>query len=536
MYRIMLVDDEPLILAGITSMLNWEEEGYQIVGKAYNGQKALEAMEELKPDIVVADIKMPAMDGLTLMQKAKEAGYPSVFILLTNLEEFSFAKEAVRLGAADYLVKLELSEESLLEALERAAAKCERLKQQEEAASWSGADEPSLTEKIRDYFKTVLVYDTRAELEPRYMEAISAKYKKPALLLINFNYGYAGFSEAFTREDQKKSMGFAENIISEMVRGFFQENCLLRREQNSFMVVVSAEGIADYEAQVRLMAGKLQSVMHDYFEVSVTIAASRLGNEIAEMSELLYQAMSAMNYSYYEGNGAIVFYSEECEQNDKHSANFDIHFLKKDLMFAVRQNDGEKFADIMEQMIALFVEYKPAKIQAVNACNNLYSFVTTLLEEREETSFSYAVNIVGQLNRMENLDMVLQWLRGFTDEVVRVLDECRGCKVDRNVELAKHFVEEHMKEKVTLNRVAAELGVSVGHLSSSFKRQTGQNFSDYATDIKIERAKELIKSGKYMIYEIADMLGYETPFYFSRVFKKVVGVSPREYELTNSVK
>lgn len=205
-------------------------------------------------------------------------------------------------------------------------------------------------------------------------------------------------------------------------------------------------------------------------------------------------------------------------------------------MFAVRQNDGEKFADIMDEMIALFKEYKPAKTQAVNACNNLYYFVTTLFEEREETSFPYAVDIVGQLNRMENLNMVMQWLTGFRDEVVRVLGECRGHRIDRNVELAKRYVEEHIREKVTLNQVAAELGVSVGHLSSSFKRQIGQNFSDYVTEIKIGRAKELIESGKYMIYEIADMLGYETPFYFSRVFKKVVGVSPREYEMTCTMK
>lgn len=324
----MIVDDEPLILAGITSMLNWEEQDCQIVGKASNGQKALEAMEELQPDIVIADIKMPAMDGLTLMQKAKEAGYPSVFILLTNLEEFSFAKKAVQLGAADYLVKLELSEEALIEALKRAAAKCERIRQQSDVELW-GEGETSPAEKIRDYFKTVLVYDTQAEAEPRFMEMISAKYKNPALLLINFNYGYVGFSEAFTREDQKKAMGFAENIIGEMVRGFFKENCLLRREQNGFMVVVSTEGISDYEAQVRLMAGKLQSVMRDYFEVSVTIAASGCGTGLSDITELLYQAMSAMNHSYYEGSGAVVFYSEEFEQNDRHRNNFDIHFLKK---------------------------------------------------------------------------------------------------------------------------------------------------------------------------------------------------------------
>lgn len=108
MYRVMIVDDEPLILAGIASMLDWEQYGCRIVGKATNGQQALEKMAELQPDIVITDIKMPAMDGIAFMREAKEKNYQAVFILLTNLEEFSLAREAVRLGAIDYLVKLEI--------------------------------------------------------------------------------------------------------------------------------------------------------------------------------------------------------------------------------------------------------------------------------------------------------------------------------------------------------------------------------------------------------------------------------------------
>lgn len=534
MYRIMIVDDEPLILAGITSMLDWEAHGCKIVGKAANGQAALKSMEELQPDIVITDIKMPAMDGISLMKEAKSAGYPSVFILLTNLEEFTLAKEALHLGAVDYLVKLELNEEALLAALVRACEKCEKIRQEENGA-WGQTDR-TLPEQIRDYFKSILIYDTLAETEPKLEETIRKKFRRPVLLLINFNFGYAGFSDSFTREDQKKTMGFAENIISEMLGGFFRENCLLRRDQNGFAVVFSTAGIADYEEEVRTMGRKLQSVMRDYFEVSVTIAVSSRGTGLEELQELLYQAMSAMNYSYYEGSGAIVFYSQKCEENSSRSENFNIHFLKKDLTQRIRQNDSEGFAELMNQIIGLFLDYKPSKTQAVNACNNLYYFISSQFEEREDDSFPYAVDIVGQLNRMEDLNTIIKWLTDFGASVTRVLEEYKGHKIDRNVELAIQYVEAHYKEKISLNQVAAELNVSLGHLSSSFKRQTGKNFSDYTTEIKIEKAKELIESRAYMVYEIADMLGFDTPFYFSRVFKKVTGISPREYEMMCNTK
>ncbi len=533
MYRVMIVDDEPLILAGITSMLEWEEHECRIVGKASNGQDALEQMEELQPDIVITDIKMPAMDGITFMKKVQEKNYPCAFILLTNLEEFSLVKEAMQLGAVDYLVKLELSEEALLAAMERAIEKCVGMNRAENG-TWEGG--ASAAEKIRDYFKCTLVYDMPVKAEQETVAMIEQRYRRPALLLINFNYGNVGFSEGFTREDQKKAMGFAENIISEMVRGFFRENCLLRRDQNGFMVVVSTAGCSDYEKEVRRMGAKLQAVMRDYFEISVTIASSGRGENLTEMQELLYQAMSALNYSYYEGKGAIIFYSEKCEEKIGRSDDFNIRFLKKDLMFSIRQNDSEKYARIMDQVLELFRECKPSRTQAVNACNHLYYFTAIQFEERDDSSFPYAVDMVGQLNCMENLDMVIDWLTGFRDAVMRLLEEYQGHRVDRNVELAKRYIEEHYQEKISLSQVAAELYVSIGYLSSSFKRQTGKNFSDYVSEIKIEKAKELIETRKYMIYEIADMLGYDTPFYFSRVFKKVVGVSPREYEALITVK
>lgn len=164
MYRVMLVDDEPLILAGITSMLDWESLDYKIVGKAANGADALAQMEQLQPDIVITDIKMPAMDGITLMKQAKDAWYPSAFILLTNLEEFALAKEALQLGAVDYLVKLELRAEALEEALLRACRKFDRRTERGENAAWGGVSAPE--EEIRDYFRHILVYDTKAEISP----------------------------------------------------------------------------------------------------------------------------------------------------------------------------------------------------------------------------------------------------------------------------------------------------------------------------------------------------------------------------------
>ena len=299
---------------------------------------------------------------------------------------------------------------------------------------------------------------------------------------------------------------------------------------NDYHALALGLATEDEIGEIKAMAFKVNEVMKDYFEVPISIAVSLPGSGVGEIQDLLYQAMSAMNLTFYDNSGGAVFYSAMCEDNLSHSSNFNINFLKKDVTEAIRQNDCEAFKTIMNQMIQLFSECRPSRQQAVNACNNLYYFITSLIEDWGEQDFPYAVDIVGQLNRMANLSTVLTWLEGFRDQVVRVLEDHQEARRDRLVELALEYVKEHYQEKITLSQAAAALNVSQGHLSSTFKKQMGKNFSDYVTEMKIEKARELIESYQYMMYEISDMLGFDTQYYFSAVFKKITGYTPKEYE------
>lgn len=530
MYRIMLVDDEPLILAGIASLLEWPEHQCQIVGKAANGRQALERMEELQPDIVITDIKMPAMDGITFMKEARARNYTASFILLTNLEEFSLAREAIRLGAVEYLMKLELTEEKLVRTLEAAKQNCDRCKRY--AASELGGKVFEITreEKIRNYFREILVYDMEAQAEEAVYEMVAELFQEPVVVQIHFNYGFEGFTRAFTRADQKKVMGFAEDIISEMIRGFFEHSCLIRRDQSSFILLLSANGRSHYQEQLRKMAEKFLLVIKDYFEVSASIAVSLKGDTVAEIPELLYQVMSAMNQSYYNSGETIIFYSEICEETNRQNRNFNINFLKQDIAQSIRQNDSIRFAAILDQVIGLLSEHRPFRPQAINGCSSLYYFILSFFDDQEERLFPYSVDIIGQLNRMESLQDIIRWTCWFRDGVADVLKRRQAVKYDKHVELAQEYIRKHYREKITLGQVADALNISQGHLSTTFKKQTGKNFSDFVNEVKTDKAKELIETHQYMMYEISDLLGFDTQYYFSTVFKKMTGYTPKEYE------
>jgi two-component system response regulator YesN len=527
MYRIMIVDDEPLILAGVTSLLNWEEHQCKIVRKVSNGRQALAQMEALRPDIVITDIKMPVMDGISFMKASVENGYAASFIFLTNFEEYSLVKEVLRLGAVDYLVKLELDEEALIAALERAKDRC-NLTHRRIRAMEDG--EMTADERIQNYFRRILICDEESHPAEGLAVMIRERYPVLLLMLIHFNYKSEEFSEKFTRADQKKILNYAENIIHEMVKGFFDRSCLLRKDQNGFILVLSMEGMEEYKEQVEAMSIKFRKVMKDYFEIPVSIAVSRPVREAEGIQDLLYQALSVMNDTYYDSSSPIVFYSENCKENFSHSSSFNINFLKKELTGIIRQNDRKGFSNIMNHIIQLFVQCKPSRSQAVNACSNLYYFITFLLEEREDQSFPYILDVAGQLNRLADLNAVTAWLEGFRDQVAEALETYKEGKKDKYIELVMEYIRVHYREKITLNQMSALLNISQGHLSCIFKKQTGKNFSDYVTEIKIEKAKELIETYQYMMYEISDMLGFDTQYYFSAVFKKTTGYTPKEYE------
>ena len=539
MYRVMIVDDEPLILAGIASLLDWKEYGCEISGKAANGQQALKLMEEQKPDIVITDIKMPGMDGIGFMKAVKERGWDDViFILLTNLEEFSLARQALSLGAVEYLVKMELTEEKLADSL-RLAMERREMKRKAEAAGT--AVTVSREEAVRGYIEKLLTdggtfsggasSGNASEASAQNQgEGYDSCLRRPVLAIISFNYGYEGFSSDFTREDQKKVISFAENIIEQMVKGYFDHSCLVRRELNSLVLVMSTDGIEDYREQIRSLGEKIISVVKDYFEVSVSVAVSSRKESLGEFGALLYEAMSATNHYFYHSLDPVVFYSEECETSARLTGSFHIGFLKKDLSQAVALNDSGRLEEILDQVACLLREHNPSRQQAVNACANLYFFLSSFFEDGEEPDFPYEVNIMEKLGRLGTLGQIIQWINWFKEAVSRILERRRDTRVDKIAEMVREYVMEHYKERITLGQAAEALNISQGYLSTAFKKQSGESFTNYVSAIKIEKAKELIASHQYMMYEVSDLLGFDTPFYFSKVFKKVTGMSPKEYE------
>lgn len=521
MYRIVLVDDEPLILAGIASLINWEDHECTIVGKATNGSSAYDMIVELQPDIVITDIRMPVLNGLELIEKLKAQGCTFAFLMLTNLEEFYLARKALTLGASDYLVKLNLSPEELLRALERAKDKCTQMDKRPEQANTA--------DLIRQYFtQTLLAHDTSIQ-PPQMPEQL---YGRPFICLFSLRR----LNIQFHPEEDSVSFKQISRQIMDILAGissrFFSASTWLNYNPNTFLLAASLKDNQSLEDTVTLFCSKAGAALKTYFELTAVFGISRVAESVTQLPLCLEEAWTALEYYYYDSVSPVVFYNGQ-NYHKSNAKDFNINFLKKDLTASIQQNDSVRLAHIFEQIIGLFEECKPGKEHATSACINIYTYLYSFFDNEGNNYsdiFPFSINIAEYLNHFTSLDDILKWLESFRDKLCKLLDDRKENRSDKLVEQARRYIEEHYTEKLTLAEIAEVLNISAGHLSITFKKFMGLTLSDYIASVKIEHAKELVDTHQYLMYEISDMLGFDNPYYFSKVFKKVTGISPREYE------
>lgn len=529
MYRVILIDDEPLILAGIASMICWEEQDCCIVGKATNGHTAIDMIVELRPDIVITDIRMPVMNGLELIEACKEKDCGSAFILLTNLEDFQLAKQAVHLGATDYLVKLDLQPQILIQALEKAKEYCSRMESHHNKELYTRLLKDSREQLERSYFSRLLLHP----LEGRSLadQDIAARYQEVYLLLFQMKPEQILFGQTGDYDFQFVSSQLSD-IVSRIAGRYFCSHTMLMPKKDQGLLVLSPKAGSDDQKAFSDLCEKINIALSTYFALTALFGVSRKKTDHSELPRALEEARAALNGCYYDSGSLVVFYQDRKTASQPPEREFNINFLKRSMSAAVMENEGQVLRDIFTDLSELFMEYRPNKTQAASACINIYTYLHDLLQKSGpgDHGFPYSIDIAGQLAQLGSLEDILAWLDSFCEKVCGLLDDRKEKRSDKLVYMAKRYIHEHYREKLALSDIADALNISPGHLSTTFSRYMDQTLSDYIAEVKIEHAKGLLDQGQYLIYEIADQLGFENAYYFSKVFKKVTGMSPKSYK------
>ena len=526
MSKILIADDEPLVLVGMQSMINWAELGAEVCATAHNGQQALALIEQHRPDVVITDIKMPLMSGLEVAKACREKyGDIPVFIILTSFEEFSFAREAMHQGAVEYLIKLELTPDALRAAVQKALESVARLSGTSAAVPAAAVANAGLN-TFRDRFFAKLynnLFDS-SEQFLRQAENLGLEFDADV-------YAAAACAIGNMREmpvDKQLTLcSSTVQMVCDTLEKFVR--CVATTmDMRHFHILffLQEEQAADGDFLPRLMRHAADTVQR-YFSVHLlcgigpaVAAPLELADSVHGARCMLLQAdESRPVLSAHDG----VFPADEL---------FDFSLYRADLTRAFEELDDGALYDAITRIIDQLDGHPSRHLQAKDAASYLLYMARTLLPDGEETLaniFDDAPDGCLLLYKYAGTGQCCDGVRRLRDGLCEVLRSEHKNYKRRLIENVTDYIRKNLSRRLTLNEVAAAFSFSPNYLSQLFAKYAEHGFVETITHEKISAAKAMLADGQWKIYEIAEKLGYESAFYFSRVFKKEVGVSPREY-------
>ena len=535
MIKLLIVDDEPLVQVGIRSMINWAELGIEICGVAKDGVHALELIAKHSPEIVITDIKMPRMNGLELVKTCRDQyGKLPVFVILTSYEEFQLLKEAISYQVVDYLVKLELNQEILTQAIHKALLSVEEL---DASRTFLTAPSVSGMQSFYDKFFIRLLHNLFENEEQYYLQVNE--------LNLDFHANAYAVSHCEIVElnvnnlDKDRLLNLYTSTI-QMVREIAAKyiTCYVSSldiKHFSIIFCLDEEQTRNEREIILHVLNKTFSMIHNYFNVTILASVGRSCSTPLLIAEVYQDARQIFAYTTIEK--PIVFF-EELQANESFENVFNMMLFKDDIIKAFEEFDTDTLSSIFTQIAEIFQSHPTHYLQAIDAASNILYLAISLLPDGEELVaeiFHDDPDSYRSIYKQVNVDQVFDWLLIFRDGLCKILKERRKSYKNHIVANVQRYIGLHVEDKLTLNKVAAVFGISPNYLSLLFKKYCDLGFSEYITQIKITRAKVLMTETNLKIYEIANQLGFESAFYFSKVFKKVEGCSPRDYLLNKMI-
>lgn len=533
--KVFLVEDEMVIRRGIKNSIDWEKEGYIFCGEASDGELAYPMIIKEKPDILITDIRMPFMDGLELCKLVKKE-LPNIKILiLSGYDEFDYAKEAIRLGVTEYLLK-PISSGKLLEALNGVSESIRREKEDKDLVRkyMEEMRENSEHEKQKFFEQMIagnLSMADALETGEKYEMNLSARMYN--LLLFRFTLG----------EENRKSgelLGEAEYAIeklTERLEYVFE----FQRGVEGWAFLLMADNEEQMSERVKELSKDLEEIMKNYSTIAYFGGIGQPVARLRELEESFREAERALAARFtMELNQIISVEDIRMAQNVDTLDDIEItsfgEIEKTRTMLEKFLNNGaedeiDEFVDVYINELSeenlksvLMRQYiiMDAYIVMMSFCEKFEGIEGEMQAQSEELKNS--------MKTIQTLEEIKNYIRMLLKKIIGVRDTISGRRYSDIIEIAKDQIRKtYMSDEISLNTIAAEVGMSPSYFSSIFSKEMGKTFVEYLTEIRMDRAKELLMCSSMKTSEIGYEVGYKDPHYFSYIFKKTQNCTPKEF-------
>ena len=539
MLKIFLAEDEVIVRETIKRMIPWENLGFELVGEAADGEMALPLLLRQKPDLLITDIKMPFMDGLTLAKVAKKEIPGLKVVILSGYDDFNYAKQAINIGVEDYLLK-PITKNALIERLTEIRSRYEHEKTQKEYYEKFHREMQAYEKNSsRDFFEALV----RGSMD---MMEIYRRSEKLGLDIVAEAYNVLIFTmnceEDFSGQREGYSEWEAESL--ELLEEFFSENTsamLFRCNIFSYGVLIKGQK-ETIEENTRSCVSEIQRIFdrkeqkRQWF-----VAAGEPVERLSQIQKSYYSASRAFSQRYlYDEN--ILYYDEMASMEKKNVTEDDSTYLQKVDVNALNPAILQKFLStgLLEETENFVKDYFYAIGQepleslvfrnyvTLNVRFSVMSFLKeigcdTRTLEQEDTE-----DVLSESSK--SLENAIAYAEKIISQAIALRDQNSGNKNRSILKTAVDFIDSHyMEEDMSLNKAANAANVSANHFSALFSQNMGQTFIEYLTNLRMNKAKEYLRCTSMRSSEIAGEIGYKDAHYFSYLFKKTQGMTPSDY-------
>jgi two-component system response regulator YesN len=528
--KLCVIDDIKSVVDMISQKIGWLDHDIEIAGTALDGEEGLRLVQEVKPDIILTDIRMPKMDGLQMTQAILQTSPDSKIIILSAFTDFTYAQQAIRLGAFDF-VKKPFSIQEIVSVVLKAKFACEQQRQERtKMLEMEKKIKESLPILRQEYFALLMHHQTN-EISARQRWEFLGIDLEPnhfVICIVEIDHFMDKYHDLPVQEIELIRFSL-QNIMEETIASM-TKRIIFRESLHRYVCVLNCRD--ERTAEEISEACCLNIARYTRFTVSIGVGSGVTG--IHELPFSYRQALNALSYHFYtDGNG--VFSYSNISSGQRGIPGYSIT-KEQDFLFALRSGNSEKSELLLEEIFndLIDIDPLPEPKYVENVCYELSSKIFRVMLEK----FPYeTVNqLEAKINGIKSKDQPsLQELRNLLNELC--MESCGWIEKERSHEStriiyqAKDYIQANLHMDLSLEQCSRQINLSQGYFSNLFKKVVGVSFQQFVIQEKMEKAKSML-IGDFQVQEIAQELGYEHRRYFSEIFKKHTGMTPSEFKMS----
>ena len=541
LYRIILVDDEEEVRKSIIRKIDWTAVGFAVVGDAENGEDALEKIENLEPDVVLTDIRMPYMDGLTLAERIRQK-YPSMkIVIFSGYDDFEYAKQAIKLNVTEYILK-PVNVEELTAILKRIKTNLDEEIEQKRNVNLLRENYKRSLPILREQFLKDLI---SRPMDGETVQTLLREYdiplagaKKWIAIAVELE-----LEQELTQEEAPLPLHEEKNLIPISVMQILSENLKPRYRFSLLSFSGSADakiaGIAavdENNSQTELIniLGDICKEIRKTLKVPVTIGIGHSAQKLENISRSFQSALDALGYRSVVGTGSTI-YINDVEPGIGGKLQFgseEESALIQAIKFGPEEKIRETVRGIVDRMNEARVHARQQQAYILSVANCMIQLIQQYDLNMEEI---FAEDPLGPdpftvIQSMLNRENFSRWLYQTALKINSALSRERDYAARQVIEKAKQYIMDNYQDPgLSVEQICRYLHMSPAYFSTMFKKATGQTYIAYLTEVRLNKAVELLNMTDEKTYVIASQVGYQEQNYFSYVFKKRFGVSPTKF-------